>query len=108
MIDLRGEEMIEHIHGRREQDADVCLASTPAEDLSQEGFPHTGVTDDHDVGALLQEVQLELAQDAVFRLLARFVMGEVELVEGRLSGKAREFEAALDGAAMASFQLQVG
>jgi hypothetical protein len=35
-------------------------------------------------------------------------MGEVELVEGGLSGQAREFEATLDGAAVPSFQLQIG
>ena len=35
-------------------------------------------------------------------------MGEVELVEGGLRGEARELEAALDGAAVAGFQFQVG
>ena len=35
-------------------------------------------------------------------------MGEVELVEGGLSGEARELEAALDSAPVAGFQFQVG
>src|SRR6266566_6739033 len=96
MIDLSGEQVIEHIHGGREQDADVRLASTPTENLSQEGFSHARIADDNHAGTLLQEVQLEQAKDAVFSLLARFVMGEVELVEGRLSRQAREFEATLD------------
>src|SRR5215471_9856914 len=43
MIDLSSEQMIEHIHGRSEQDADVRLASAPAEDLSQEGFSHARI-----------------------------------------------------------------
>ena len=56
---------------------------------------------------MLQEVEVEQAEDAVAGLLPGFVMGEVELVEGRLSGKVREFEAALDGALAASFQFEV-
>ena len=45
-------------------------------------------------GSLLEEVQVEQAEDAVSSLLARFVVGEVELVERGLSGETGEFEAA--------------
>jgi hypothetical protein len=91
-----------------EEHAHVGLAGTPAEDLRQEGFPHAGIANDDHIGALLEEVQVEQVEEAVFGLLAGFVMGEVELVEGGLSGEARELEAALDSPAVAGFQFQVG
>ncbi len=56
---------------------------------------------------LLQELQIEQAKDAIFRLLAGLVMGEMELVEGGLGGEMRELEAALDRAAVAGFQFQI-
>jgi hypothetical protein len=91
-----------------EENAHIGLAGAPGEDLGQEGFPHAGIADDDHAGALLEEVQIEQTEDAVFRLEARFVMREAKLVDGGLSGEAREIEAALDGAAVASFQLQIG
>jgi len=84
------------------------LAGAPAEDLGQEGFAHPGIADDHDAGALLQKVEVEQVEDAVLGLQARFVMGEVKLVEGGSGGKPGELEATLDSTAVAGFQLQVG
>ena len=108
VIDLGSEQLVEHLHGGGEEHAHVGLAGAPAEDLRQEGFPHAGITDNDHIGALLEEVQVEQVEEAVFGLLAGFVMGEVELVEGRLRGEARELEAALDRAAVAGFQFQIG
>src|SRR5579875_3988459 len=107
MIDLRGEELIEHLHGRGKQDADIGLADSPAKDVRQKGFPDARIADNHDVGSLFQELQVEQAKDAILRLLTGFVMGEMELVEGRLGGEMRELEAALDGTLVAGFQFQI-
>ena len=107
MIDLGSEQLVEHVHGGGEQDAHISLAGAPTEGVSQKGLAHAGIADDHDASALLEEVEIEQPEDAVPGLLPGFVMGEVELVEGRLSGKMRKFEAALDDALAASFQFEV-
>jgi len=31
----------------------------PADDFGQEGLPHAGIADEHDAGALLEELQIE-------------------------------------------------
>jgi hypothetical protein len=56
---------------------------------------------------LLPDVEVEHAEDAVAGLLARFVTGEAELVEGGLGGKMRELETAFDGTAVVGFQFQI-
>ena len=38
VIDLRGQQMIQHVHGRRKQHAVVGLAGARADDFRQEGF----------------------------------------------------------------------
>ena len=98
VIDLRSQQMVEHVHGGGEQDALPGLAGAPADDLGQEGLAHAGIADEADVGALRDEVQIEQAQDAVFELEARLVMVELEAVDGMLGVQAGELEAALDGA----------
>ena len=65
MIDLRSQQVIEHVHGGGEQHALIGLAGAPADDLGQEGFAHAGIADEHDAGALVEEVEIEQAQDAV-------------------------------------------
>jgi len=60
--------VIEHVHGGGEQDALVGTAGLPGEDLGQVGLAGAGIADDHDIGPLLEEVQVQQAQDAVFDL----------------------------------------
>ena len=108
MIDLGSEQVVEHLHGGGEQHPHVGLAGTPTQDLRQEGLPDARITNNDHIGALLEEVQIEQVEEAVFDLLAGFMMGELELVERRLSGKARELEPSLDGVPVAGFQFQVG
>ena len=84
MIDLRSEQMIQHVHGGREQDALVGLTGLPGEDAGEEGLSNTGVTDQDDIGALRQERKIQQAKDAVLRLHTALVMVEVESVNARL------------------------
>jgi hypothetical protein len=59
VIDLRGQQLIQHIHRCREQHALIRLAGLPADDFSQKCFADSGITDQHDVSALLQEREIE-------------------------------------------------
>ena len=68
MIDLRSEQMIQHVHGGGEQDALIRLAGLPSEDAGEESFAHAGIADQHQIGALLQKGEIEQAQDAVLGL----------------------------------------
>ena len=45
VIDLRSEQMVEHVHGGGEQHALVGLAGAPADDFGEEGFAHAGIAD---------------------------------------------------------------
>ena len=55
VIDLRGEQMIEHVHGGGEQDALIGLAGAPADDFGQEGLADARIADEDEVGALVRE-----------------------------------------------------
>ena len=107
VIDLKGRQVIEHVHGSGEDDALIGLAGLPSEDAGEEGLAHAGITDQHQVGALLQESKVEQTKDAVLSLQAAFVMVEVESVDAGLRLQTRTLEAALDGAALPLFQFLV-
>lgn len=107
MIDLRSQEMVEHIHGGGEQDSLVGLTGAPADDLGQVGFAHTGIANETHAGAVAQKVEIEQTKDAGLELEARLVMIEVKAVDGRLALQARELEAAFDGTLVAGFELTI-
>jgi hypothetical protein len=107
MIDLRSQEMVEHVHGGGEQHPLVGLTGAPADDLGQVGFAHAGIANETHAGAVAQEVEIEQAQDASLELVARLVMVEVEAVDGRLALQAGELEAAFDGALVTGFELAI-
>src|ERR1022692_2192445 len=100
--------MIQHVHGSGEQDALIRLAGTPADDLSQEGLPNAGIADEHDAGALVDELQIEQADDAVLRFHAAFVVLEVEAVDGVLGMKAGHAKTTIDSAAVARVEFEIG
>jgi hypothetical protein len=108
MIDLRSQQMIQHVHGGGEDDALIGLACLPSEDAGEEGLAHTRIADQHQVGALFQEGKVEQTEDAILRLHAALVVVEVEGVDAGLRLQTRAPEAALDGAAVTRFQLHVG
>ena len=108
MIDLRCEQMIQHVHGCREQDALVGLASFRSDDAGEKGLAHPGVADEHKVRTLLQKREIEQTQNAVLRLDTALVMVEVEGVDGGLSLQTRQFEAPFDGASVAGIQFHIG
>jgi hypothetical protein len=107
MIDLRSQEMVEHVHGGGEQDPLISLTGAPADDLGQVGFAHAGIANETHAGAVAQEVEIEQAKDASLELEARLVMVKVEAVDGRLALQAGEFEAAFDGTLVAGFELTI-
>src|SRR5271157_3904735 len=92
VIDLRGGQLVEHIHGGGEQDATIGLTCAPADDLREEGLARSGITNQDDVGALVEEVQIQKAEDARFVLQPRLVMLEQERVDGMLRMQAGEVE----------------
>jgi len=59
VIDLRSQQMVQHVHGSGEQDAVIGLAGTPADDFGQHGFAHARIANKHEVSALEQEVQIQ-------------------------------------------------
>lgn len=68
VIDLRSQEMIEHVHGRGEQYPLVGLAGAPGHDLGQVGFAHARIANETHAGAVAQEVEIEQAKDASLKL----------------------------------------
>ena len=85
MIDLRRIEVVQHVHGSSEQDTLMGLAGAPADDLGQEGLADTRISNEHDAGALVKELQIKQADDPILRLHAALVMFEVEAVDGMLT-----------------------
>ncbi len=68
MIDLRSQEMVEHVHGSGEQHPLVGLTGAPGDDLGQIGFAYARITDETHAGAVAQEVEIEQAKDASLEL----------------------------------------
>jgi len=108
VIDLGSEQVIEHIHGGGEQHALIGLTGAPSDEFSQKSLAHTGIADQHEIGAFVEERQIEQTQDARLGLLAALVMEEVKGIDAGLRLQTRAFEAAVDGALFASFQFHVG
>jgi hypothetical protein len=108
VIDLRGQQMVEHVHGGGKQDAVIGLTGAPADNFGQKGFAGAGVADEHHIGALANEVELEQAEELTFDLHSGFMMLEVELVNSVLGVETGEAEAALDSPLVAGFQFQIG
>ena len=75
----------------------IGLAGAPAEDFGQKSFPSAGIANEHDIGALADEVEIEQVQDLGFDLQAGLVMLEVELVDAVLGVEPGMLEASLDG-----------
>jgi hypothetical protein len=94
MIDLRSQEMVEHVHGGGEQHPLIRLTGAPADDFGQVSFTYARITNETHAGAVAQEVEIEQAKDASLELKARLVMVEVKAVDGRLALQAGDFEAA--------------
>ena len=97
MIDLRSEQVIEHVHGGGEQHALIGLAGAPADDFGEEGFAHAGIADKTHAGTFGEELQIEQSQNARLELHAALVMFEVKAVDGvlrcrRESRKRRSME----------------
>ena len=76
--------------------------------FGQHGFAHTRIADKDQIGAFEQEVQVQQFQDSQFGLLAGFMMGEIERVDGVLRLQARHLHPPFDRAAAASLQFQIG
>ncbi len=96
------------VHRSGEQDATVGLAGPPADDFREVGFAGAGIADQDDVGALVEELEVQDAEDPRLVLQTGFMMLEQERVDGVLHMQAGEAEAPLHGAAVARLQFQVG
>lgn|SRR2546422_5544454 len=99
--------MIEHVHGGREQHALIGLTGTPGQDLSEEGFSNAGITNDHDAGAVADELEIHEAEDAVLHLQTALVMIELEAVDGVADTEMREAKPPFDGAGITGFQFTI-
>ena len=100
--------MIQHVHGRSEKSSHIRLASPPAEDLGKVRLTGSGISYEDHVGTVFQEVEIEQPQDAAFALHPRFVVLVVKGIDAGLGVQAGEMEAALDGAAVARLQFNIG
>ena len=108
MIDLRGIQVIEHVHGGGKQDALMRLTGSPSDSFRQKGFPHARIAHDHDVGPVLEKIEIEESQDAVFGFHAALVMLELEAVDGVARMQSGQAKTAFDGAAVAGIEFPVG
>ena len=84
VVDLGCQQLIQHVHRGREQNALVGLAGFPSEDFGQEGLADAWVADQHDIGALAQEGEIEQAQNAILGLYAALVVVKVEGINAGL------------------------
>ena len=100
--------MVEHVHSGREEHTLVRLTGAPANDFRQEGLSNPGIPNNDHAGALVQEIEIQHAHDAVFEFHAALVMLEVKAVDGLLSVQPRQTKTALDRAIVARFQFEVG
>ena len=64
--------------------------------------------DQHEIGAFVEERQIEQTQDARLGLLAALVMEEVKGIDAGLRLQTRAFEAAVDSTLSASLQFHIG
>jgi hypothetical protein len=71
-------------------------------------FAHAWITDQHDVGPLPQEGEIEQVQDTVLGLHAAFVMVEVKGVDAGLNLQAGTLETTLNVTMLPRVQFQVG
>src|SRR5690349_18057733 len=99
--------MIEHIHGRGEQHTLIRLAGAPRNDFGEKRFPDTGVTDDDDVGAMVDEVEIHEVKDAALHLKTAFVMVELKAIDRATRTDTCRAETPLDSAGAASVQFHI-
>ena len=71
VIDLGSQQVVQHVHGGGEEGPHIGLAGSPAEDLGKVCFARPGIADQDNVGAVLQEVEIEQPEDAAFALHPR-------------------------------------
>lgn len=107
MIDLRGEQLIEHIHRRGEEHTEVALAGLEREDLGDHRLAGAGIANQYNVGSSPHEVEIEQLQDARFGLLAALVIGELKRVDGLRRLQFRLLHLTFDGTLAAGFEFEI-
>ena len=100
--------MIEHVHGRSEQQHTLIgLAGAPRDDFGEKRFPDAGIADDDDVGAMVDEVEIHQMKDAALHLKTAFVMVELEAIDRATRADTCRPETPLDRAGAASIQFHI-
>ena len=107
MVDLRGEQVVEHIHGGGEENTLITLAGAPTNNFGQKRFAHARIADDDTTGSFLQEVQIEHPENPILDLYPALMMFEIEVVDRVLRVKAGQSEAPVDRPAAARVQLHI-
>ena len=107
MIDLRSEQLVQHIHSGGEQNALIGLTGAPANDFRQEGFSCAGIPNQDDTGSFGEKLKIQQAQDARLELHAALMVFEVEAVNGVSRMQPRQAEAAFDGTVVTRLQFKV-
>ncbi len=100
--------MVQHVHGGGEKGPDIRLAGSPAENLGKVSFARPRISDQDNVGAVFQEVEIEEPENAALALHPGLVVLEVKGVDAGLRMEARGVEATLHGAAVAGLQFEIG
>ena len=71
MIDLRGQQVVEHVHGGGKEDAQIRLAGAPANDFGKNVLPDTRIADQDQVGAVFQKLRSSKRSRTRFLICAR-------------------------------------
>ena len=61
VIDVGGQEMIEHVHGGGEEHTLIGLTGAPGNDLGEESLPNPRISDEYEIGAFGQKREIEQA-----------------------------------------------
>ena len=84
MIGLGSDQLVQHLHCRRTENAQILLAGLSSDDFRRERLPSSTVADQDDVRALFDKVQVEQMQDLAFHLLPGLMVIEVERLDSVL------------------------
>jgi len=78
VIRLGCDQLIEHLHGWSKKNPQVRLTCLPPNDFRKKRFTGAGISDQDDVGPLIDKIQIQQMQDFAFHLLSGLMMIEVE------------------------------
>jgi hypothetical protein len=108
VVCLGSNQLIDHVHRAGKQDPDIGIACTTGDAFGQKGLASSGIANQDYVHSIPDELQVHEMKDSILLLLPRFVVVEVELVDGNFLEELRVLPAELNGALPSVLQFNVG